>query len=98
MIERGTLQSGDRVLEKNPLDQISRDRWAEAVGAVLARSYAPTLLHTIVDAGEDEFIRVARGPLNGHGFSQANYKRIFAILKRTAALNPLDGPAHVEEL
>lgn len=91
VIGAAAIQPQDRVLEQNPLDMVSRDHWANAVGAVLARSYAPVLLHKIVDAEFDEFERVARHELSGHGFTQDNFRRIFAIMQRTARLNPLNG-------
>lgn len=73
----------------NPGEQLSGDRWAEAAGVTFARSWTPAMLHLAVQRGEDEFIRIARPILAGHGFTQRHYKRMFEIIKRTAELNPV---------
>lgn len=80
----------DRAAEVNPFEKVSRDRCAMAAGVVMARSWAPALIHAVVNAGYDEFERVYRPIAHLHGFKQEDIKAIFALLSRTAALNPAE--------
>jgi len=42
------------------------------------------LLLAIIAGGEDEFLRVARERWTGHGFTQPDYQRAFALLRDRA--------------
>jgi hypothetical protein len=89
--------SRDAVPDINPFEGASRERCAIAAGVVMARSWAPALLHVVVGAGYDEFERVYRPTARLHGFQQSDIKAIFELLVRTAKLNPV-GSTHIEKM
>lgn len=98
-IEKATYDPKiDAVPDINPAEQVSRERWAEAAGVVMARTMAPIVLHTIVLQGFSEFERKYRPIAKAQGFRQENVRRIFEIITSTAAANPIDGRPNIERL
>lgn len=98
IISSARIAEVDRALAESKPDRVSREHWAEAAGAVLARSLTPVAMHIIVSMGFEMFIKRARGVYAGHAFTQDNYRRIWEILVRTARNNPLDGPVNIEHI
>lgn len=75
-------------LDVNPLDKISRRAWATAAGAVICGQWTPEHFALCVTRGFDEFERIARREMHGHGFRTDDYRLIFNMIKRAHKLNP----------
>ena len=61
-----------------------------AVTSLLQQIDAATL-HTIVAAGHDEFMRIARAEWSGHGFTTDDYLTAFRQLQKRASQVPMAG-------
>lgn len=78
----------------NPLEGVSQDRWARAIGAVMA-GLPIVAIHAMAAGGYKQFRAVATPVLEGHGLDEAGYRRIYAMLKRTSELNRKIDPRHM---
>lgn len=97
-VERGTYDPArDKVLEDNPLDQLSRERCSIAAAVVMVRTLSPDILHDIVRCGKSEFERIYKPTAKLHAFKQEDVDRIWSLIVRTAELNP-PGSVHVERM
>lgn len=88
----------DLALLNSRPDKVNREHWAKAAGVVMARSWTPVMLHIVVSQGFDIFKKRARAVMGGHAFSEDDYRTMFGIIKRTAAMNPINGPVNIENI
>lgn len=90
------LRPRDPAMDLNPMDAVSRKRWANAIAAIMSQMNI-NLIHLLVAGGEEMFIRTAAPILEGHAFKQEDYRAIFSVLKRTSEVNHKFKSRHVLE-
>ena len=74
------------------LDGISRHRFSVVAAEMLVQilKQRPDVLLSMVAAGEDEFIRIAKQEYASQDFTREDLKRIYARLTRAAANGAAD--------
>jgi hypothetical protein len=70
------------------MQQIPRDRWGYALGLILAQGVTDEVLHAMVAAGEQEFVRVST-LTDIVGLQAEDYKRAFSRLVYAASKRPV---------
>ena len=61
-----------------------KDHFLTAAVETLMIQLDDPMLLAIIAGGEDEFMRVAQEKWTGHGFTQPDYQRAFALLRERA--------------